>query len=70
MPRAVLFVMYIFIQIGKGLLWLKDQVIMLFLYYVGLAVPAIVTRFRESPEDAMRKAETAWRKVEDEGQFD
>jgi hypothetical protein len=60
MPRVLLFLMFLAVQFGKGLVVLKNELITGTLYFIVLAPAALVRRLRPVREKNFVARNSSW----------
>ena len=65
MPRWLLFLVFIIVQVYRGMVFLKNELIMSVVYFTGLAPAALARRLSPPRERRMLARGSSWVEIED-----
>ena len=63
MPRILIAIILVFVKLGKGLVVLKNELVMGLLYFVVLAPSAFIRKFIPARRSGFRARKTSWADV-------
>jgi len=65
MPRWLLFLVFLIVQVYRGIIFLKNELIMSLAYFAGLAPAALVRKFSRPRERRLLALGSSWVEIEE-----